>query len=129
MRLCAGFTRKSSSSCQVPHKNCVRRHSNLARGGAFNNAVGALDGKHAAIRCPRQLGSRYFNYKGFYSLVLLAVVDADYRFLWVDVESNGCCSDALIFNEWLLRETVSNGTIGFQIQNRCQVMTGTFFTI
>ena len=41
------------------------------------HAIGALDGKHMPIRCPRHCGSEYFNYK--VSLDLLALVDADYK--------------------------------------------------
>lgn len=79
----------------------------------FPHAVGALDGKHVAIRCPRNGGSLYFNYKGFHSIVLLALVDADYKFLWVDVGSNGSASDAQIFNQGELKDCVEDGTIGF----------------
>ena len=79
----------------------------------FHHAVGAVDGKHVAIRCPRRSGSRYYNYKGFYSVVLLALVDTDYRFVWADVETNGCSSDAQIFNECQLRESIMDGAMGF----------------
>ena len=61
-------------------------------------AVGALDGKHIAIKKPKKSGSEYFNYKGYFSLVLLALVDADYKFLWVNTGASGSSSDAQIFN-------------------------------
>jgi hypothetical protein len=45
----------------------------------FPNCIGAVDGKHIRIRKPNESGSQFFNYKKFYStvLVLVVVVDAD----------------------------------------------------
>ncbi len=63
----------------------------------FHHALGALDGKHVAIRCPQKGISLYYNYRGFHSIVLLGLVDSDYKFIWADVRSNGAESDAQIF--------------------------------
>ena len=59
------------------------------------------------------LESSYYNFKRFYSGVLLALVDTDYRFAWADVGSNGRCSDAQSFNDCQLKHSVLDGTIGF----------------
>ena len=43
----------------------------------FPNFYAAADGKHVGIICPSHSGSEFYNYKGFYSIVLLAFVDYD----------------------------------------------------
>lgn len=59
----------------------------------FTHCIGAMDGKHIDIIPPRNSGSYFFNYKGRHSMVLLAIVDANYRFLLVDFGTNGRVSD------------------------------------
>lgn len=77
----------------------------------FPNTLGAIDGKHIAMKAPKDSGTLYHNYKGFFSLILLAVVDADYRFLWVDVGANGSTSDCAVFNQAQLKAALEADTL------------------
>ena len=79
----------------------------------FNHACGAIDGKHVAIKKPHQSGSVYYNNNGFCSIVLLGLVDADYKFLWASAGSNGSASDAGIFSECSLCAALEENNIGF----------------
>ena len=64
----------------------------------FPHVIGAIDGKHVACKATPNSGSEFYNYKGFFSVILVALVTSDYKFLWVDVSGNGSASDAPIYN-------------------------------
>ena len=75
------------------------------------HTLGALDGKHVRIRKPAKSGSEYYNYKGFFSIPMLALVDAEYKFLWVEFGGKGHMSDAQIFLQSSLRADLEDGTL------------------
>ena len=64
----------------------------------FPNCIGAIDGKHVEINAPPRSGSLYHNHMGYFSVVLLAVVDAENRFIAVDIGDLGSNSDGGIFS-------------------------------
>lgn len=72
----------------------------------FPNCIGALDGKHIRISCPAHSGSLFYNYKGYNSIVLLAIVDSRYRFIFVDIGAYGKESDSTIFHNSKLYDLI-----------------------
>lgn len=76
----------------------------------FPNCLGAVDGKHIRIVQPSGTGSLYHNYKHFFSTILLAVCDANYCFLYVDVGAYGKSNDSTIFKESLFYKHITEET-------------------
>ncbi|XP_066589329.1 uncharacterized protein [Prorops nasuta] len=72
------------------------------------NCFGALDGKHVRIRCPPKSGSCFFNYKKYFSIVLMAISDHQYKFRLVDIGSYGGNSDGGIFQSSLMGQKLQN---------------------
>ncbi|CAH1954990.1 unnamed protein product [Acanthoscelides obtectus] len=77
----------------------------------FPNCVGAIDGKHVVIMALINSGSEYINYKGTFSIVLMALCDADYNVIYSNIGSQGRISDGGVFNNCSLYEALENKTL------------------
>nr|CAH7768106.1 unnamed protein product [Callosobruchus chinensis] len=73
----------------------------------FPRCCGAID-KHVVIKRPPCSGSLYCNYKKTYSIILFAMVDADYCFTHIDVGGNGRASDSAVFRDSTLNIAMEN---------------------
>ena len=75
----------------------------------FPHVIGALSGKHIVMQAPHNAGSGYFNYKKTHSVVLLAICNANYEFILVDIGDSGRQNDGSAY---------ANSHLGFCIENK-----------
>jgi hypothetical protein len=62
--------------------------------------------KHIRLHCPPNPGSQYFNYEQYHSIVLQAVVEANLKFVTVDVGAFGKQSDGGFFRNSALYQSL-----------------------
>ncbi|CAK1592530.1 unnamed protein product [Parnassius mnemosyne] len=77
----------------------------------FPNCIGAVDGKHVRIIKPYNSGSLCYNYKHFFSVILLAICDSDYKFIHIDVGSYGKDCDSTIFTNSTFYQKLMNNDL------------------
>ena len=66
----------------------------------FPYAYAAIDGYHIPIKCPAgglESSKEFHNFKTFYSIVLMAKIDAKYKSVWASAGWPGNSHDAIIF--------------------------------
>ena len=76
--------------------------------GKIPNVIGAIDGSHIPIKAPHLFPVDYFNRKGFYSIVLQAVVDYKKKFLDICVGWPGSTHDSRILTNSSLYNKFTN---------------------
>lgn len=76
------------------------------------NCCGSMNGKHVRIKCPACSGSEFFNYKKFFSIILFALCDHRYRFLYVNIGDSGRHSDSGVFINSALGELMNRNAVG-----------------
>lgn len=77
----------------------------------FPNCIGAIGGKHARLIQPCGSGSTYFCSEKYFSMVLLAVCDSNYRFTFVDIVSHGKASDSSVYTNSVLFQKMKENTL------------------
>ncbi|XP_057299342.1 uncharacterized protein LOC130629968 [Hydractinia symbiolongicarpus] len=82
----------------------------------FPNCIGSMNGKHIVIKQPKNSGSFYFKYKGTFSIVLLALVDANYKFIYVDVGCNGRISVGAVYQNSTLSKAIHDNVVNIPPQ-------------
>ncbi|KAG8278504.1 hypothetical protein J6590_108213 [Homalodisca vitripennis] len=84
--------------------------TDFKRAWQFDQCIGTLDGKHIVIKAPENSGSTFFNYKSYHSIVLMALVDSNYSFIYVNIGCQGRISDGGVFKNCSLWRILENGT-------------------
>jgi len=74
----------------------------------FPQCAGSIDGSHISVTPPAMNHTDYYSRKGFYSVLVQAVVDHDYLFRNICVGWPGSVHDARIFFNSLLYHKVIN---------------------
>lgn len=77
----------------------------------FPHCIGAIDGKHIRVIKPIDSGSMFYNYKHFFSILLLAICDSDYKFTYINVGAPGKESDSTTFKQTKLHQLLQNNKI------------------
>ena len=86
----------------------------------FPHCIGAHDGKYVVIQAPANTGSLYFNYKKTFSIVLMAICDANYSFTLVDIGDIGHNSDGGVFANSRMGEAFNDRKLGVPEQQVLQ---------
>ena len=81
----------------------------------FLHCCGALDGKHCTVQKPPKTGSLFWNYKRTFSIVLMALVDSDYKYIMVDVGAAGLEGDSNTFRNSAFRQQFMANRILFPL--------------
>ena len=77
----------------------------------FPQAVGAIDDTHIPIICPQESASDYFNWKGYYSIIMQALVDFCGLYMDVYIGWPGKVHDARVFAETSIYWKANAGTL------------------
>ena len=73
----------------------------------FPQCIGAIDGCHIPVSAPDLNHTDYYNRKGWYSMIVQAIVDHDYLFRDICVGWPGSVHDARVFTNSLIYKQIT----------------------
>ncbi|XP_046987885.1 protein ALP1-like [Schistocerca americana] len=111
--ICSAIWRKMKSKCfpDLSKDLWLTSAEGFHKRANFPHCVGAVDGKRIRIVKPTSSGSLYYHYKNYFSILLLAVCDSTYKFLFIDVGACGKSSDSTVFRNTVLNNKLQDGTL------------------
>jgi len=91
------------------------------------HCLGAIEGKHIVIQSPNKSGTEYFNYKNTFSIVLTALVYANYNFIFVNVGCQGRISDSGVYQNTDMWKKFENGQLMLSVDEPLDAETNIIF--
>ncbi|KAJ8898352.1 hypothetical protein PR048_003712 [Dryococelus australis] len=77
----------------------------------IENCLGSMDGKFIEINKQNDSGAYFYNYEGFFSVVLFAMVNAQYELIYIHCGTNGRISDGGILQETDVYDMFGNNSL------------------
>ncbi|CAF2774815.1 unnamed protein product [Rotaria sp. Silwood2] len=74
----------------------------------YPSCLGSLDGTHIQIKPPLGAEPDYYNYKKYHSVIMLATVNSDLLFTYINVGAPGRCNDSSVYSRCTLYDVVRN---------------------
>ncbi|CAF4890047.1 unnamed protein product [Pieris macdunnoughi] len=102
---------------QLTRDKWIQTAEGFQKYAQFPNCIGAIDGKHIRVIKPQHSGSLYYNYKNYFSIVLLAICDVNYKFLYLDIGAYGKCSDSSIYKDSVFYHRLLNNDLDIPSNN------------
>ncbi|GFT75781.1 protein ALP1-like [Trichonephila clavipes] len=109
--VCAAIYHHLGSEIQVPESENEWKdgHRRILGKVGFSIVPWCNGQKTHANKPPSHSGATYRNYKGFFNIALLALVDANLKILYVDVGTNGRVSEGGVWGKSKLMQAITNG--------------------
>lgn len=124
VRDCCNSIWKYLKATEMPEKteDWVNTANDFYQRTQFPNCTDAMNGKHVWIKMPSGSGSLHYNYKHFFSILLLALAEANYHFISVDVGAVGKSSNSNVFKNSNIGRKLELHQQGTQGSSSCLMM-------